>query len=180
MFTGDEQMRIRRAKLEDAPGIAKVHVDSWRTTYKGIIPDNFLNNLSYENRTELWKRNITDETNYIVVALNEMDEIIGFGTAGKRQENKEEHTGDLTSIYLLEEYQGKGIGKKLLKELFKHFKELGRKKIFVEVLEDNKTRYFYEYYGAKLVKKDQIKIGEEILNELIYEWDSVDDVMERL
>jgi len=46
-------MIIRKAKLDDATGIAKVHVDSWRTTYKGIIPDDFLNNLSYEQRTEL-------------------------------------------------------------------------------------------------------------------------------
>jgi len=79
-------MIIRRAELNDAPDISKVHVDSWRTTYKGIIPNDFLNNLSYEQRTELWKRNISEEGNYIVVALNEMDKIIGFGTAGKRQE----------------------------------------------------------------------------------------------
>lgn len=32
-------MIIRKAKLDDATGIAKVHVDSWRTTYKGIIPE---------------------------------------------------------------------------------------------------------------------------------------------
>ncbi|WP_339229536.1 GNAT family N-acetyltransferase [Oceanobacillus sp. FSL K6-2867] len=171
-------MIIRRAKLDDATGIAKVHVDSWRTTYKGIIPNDFLNNLSYVKRTELWKRNISEEANYIVVALNEIDQIIGFGTAGKRQKNNENNTGDLTSIYLLEEYQGEGIGKKLLKELFKHFKQLGCEKIFVEVLEDNKTRYFYEYYGAKLVKTVQIKIGGQILNELIYEWNNIDDIIE--
>ena len=28
---------IREARIEDAPGIAKVHVDSWRTTYAGIV-----------------------------------------------------------------------------------------------------------------------------------------------
>lgn len=30
-------MNIRRAILTDASGIARVHVDSWRTTYKNII-----------------------------------------------------------------------------------------------------------------------------------------------
>jgi len=68
----------------------------------------------------------------------------------------------------------------LLKELFKHFKQFGYEKIFVEDLEDNKTRYFYEYYGARLVKTVQIKIGGKILNELIYVWNNIDDVIERV
>jgi hypothetical protein len=45
---------IRPAHLDDAPGIARVHVDSWRTTYKGVIPDTILANLSYEARTQQW------------------------------------------------------------------------------------------------------------------------------
>lgn len=53
-------------------------------------------------------------------------------------------------------------------------------KVFVEVLEDNDTRYFYEYYGAKLIKKMQLKIGNIILNEMIYEWNDVGSVLDKL
>lgn len=173
-------MQIRRAELDDAPGIAKVHVDSWRTTYKDIIPNDFLNNLSYEQRTELWKKNIARTDNYVVISENNEGQIIGFADAWKRNNNVVVNSGDLTSIYLLEEYQGNGIGKRLLKELFGHFKQMGYKKIFVEVLEENKTRFFYEYYGAKLVKTVQIKIGGKVLNELIYEWNNVDEVIEKI
>ncbi|MFS0687786.1 GNAT family N-acetyltransferase [Sporosarcina sp. 179-K 8C2 HS] len=172
-------MQIRRAKLDDASGIAKVHVDCWRTTYKDIIPNDFLNNLSYEKRTVLWEGNIARKDNYVVIAENNEGEIIGFADAWKRETNVVKNSGDLTSIYLLEEYQGRGIGKKLLKDLFLHFKQLGYEKIFVDVLEENKTRFLYEYYGAKLVEAVQIKIGGKLLNELIYEWDNVDKVIER-
>lgn len=41
-------MEIRKTKLEDASGIAKVQVDSWRKTYKGIVPESFLNSMSYD------------------------------------------------------------------------------------------------------------------------------------
>ncbi|QUW23624.1 GNAT family N-acetyltransferase [Sporosarcina sp. Marseille-Q4063] len=173
-------MKFRRAIIDDAAGIAKVHVDSWRTTYNGIIPNDFLNKLTYEQRTELWKANIAREENYVVIAENNEAQIIGFADAWKRENNVVENSGDLTSIYLLEEYQGKGIGKRLFKELFKHFKKMDYEKVFVEVLEDNKTRYFYEYYGAKLVKIVQIKIGGKILNELIYEWNNVDEVLDKI
>ncbi len=76
-------MTIRMATIEDAKGIAKVHVDSWRTTYKGIIPEDFLNNLSYEKRTELWIRNISRTDNYVIVAENPEGEIIGFADCWK-------------------------------------------------------------------------------------------------
>ena len=172
-------MQIRQAKAEDAAGIAKVHVDSWRSTYKGIMPADILNNLSYGKRTELWEKNLADETNYVVVAENTVG-IIGFGTASKREMNTVDRSGDLTSIYLLEEYQEQGIGKLLLKELFLLFQQLNYQSIFVEVLEENKTRYFYEYYGAKLVKTAELKMGQKVLKELIYEWDDIDTVVEKL
>ncbi|QCR31242.1 GNAT family N-acetyltransferase [Lysinibacillus sp. SGAir0095] len=173
-------MQIRRATMADASGIAKVHVDSWRTTYTGIMPDDFLSKLSYEQRTELWRRNIAQEDNYVVVAENSKREIIGFADGFKRETNTFPNSSDLTSIYLLEAYQGKGIGKKLLKHILIHFKSLGQHKIFVDVLADNKTRYFYEYYGAKLYTTTQIKIGGKILDELIYVWDNIDEVIEKL
>lgn len=173
-------MNIRKARLKDAEGIAKVHVDSWRTTYRGIISDDYLNSLSYQQRTELWKDNIGKKGNYVLVAENTEGEIIGFTDAWKRDNNDEENSIDLTSIYLLDAYQGMGIGKQLLKTLFEHFNQEGYNKVFVEVLEKNKTRFFYEYYGASLIKTVQIKIGGKTLNELIYVWNSMDSVIEKL
>ncbi|WP_259343698.1 hypothetical protein [Oceanobacillus picturae] len=55
-------MRIRIAKPGDAAGIAKVHVDAWRTTYDGILPQEFLNRLDYGNRTNLWIENLKTDT----------------------------------------------------------------------------------------------------------------------
>ncbi len=173
-------MKIRKATKQDAPGIAKVHVDSGRTTYKDILPNEVLSSLSYEKRTFLWKTNLDDKTNYIVVSETDEGLITGFGTASKRPTNTVANAGDLTSIYLLDEYHGQGIGKLLLKELFLHFRKRNDAKVFVEVLEDNKTRFFYEYYGAQLIQTKQLKFGENTVNELIYEWENIDEVLEKL
>ncbi|ALS78541.1 N-acetyltransferase family protein [Planococcus kocurii] len=173
-------MHIRKAEQKDASAIAKVHVDSWRTTYKEIMSSDFLNGLSYEKRTELWEENLLEKENHIIVAETSDGIIVGFGTAAKRKSNTVERSGDLTSIYLFEDYQGQGIGKMLLKDLFLFFKHLDYERVFVEVLEDNKTRFFYEYYGAKLIDTVQLKIGGTVLNELIYEWENIDQVLEKL
>jgi ribosomal protein S18 acetylase RimI-like enzyme len=163
-------MIIRKAKLSDSQGIAKVHVDCWRTTYKNIVPTEFLDKLSYDQRTELWVKNISNEKNYVFVAENNEGQIVGFADGGKRETNLVEHSGDLTSIYVLQEYQGMGIGKKLVQQLFSKFDELGYTTIFVEVLEDNQSRFFYESLGAEWLKTEKIIIAGAELNLLVYEW----------
>jgi len=45
---------IRPAKIDDVPGIARVQIETWRTTYVGIVPDEHLANLSYERCQKKW------------------------------------------------------------------------------------------------------------------------------
>jgi hypothetical protein len=53
-YSAEEQdMRIREATIADVAAIAKVHAESWRTTYKGLLPDDYLANLTYEQREPL-------------------------------------------------------------------------------------------------------------------------------
>lgn len=173
-------MKIRIARLEDAAGIAKVHVDSWRTTYQGIVPKDYLDSLSYEQRTDLWQRNLSHEAHFGVVALNRQGDIIGFADARRKDEDLIQQSIHLTSIYLLAAYQGRGIGKKLLKEMFEYFKQLQVQKVFVEALEENSTCSFYEYYGAELIETIQIEIAGKKLNERIYMWSCMNNVIKDL
>jgi L-amino acid N-acyltransferase YncA len=117
------EILIRKAELEDAGGIAKVHVDSWRTTYKGIVPETFLESLSYENRELIWKNGIKE--NHVYIPENENGQVIGFSTGGKERTGKyETYTGELNSIYLLKEYQGQGIGRSLFQAVVDDLKVL--------------------------------------------------------
>lgn len=110
-------MIIKKATIQDAKSIGKVHVDSWRTTYKHIVPAEYLSKLSYEQKTQLWTKQIADKTKYVLVAENELGDIIGFTSASKRDSNSTPHFSYVETLYLLEDYHGRGIGKKLLKEI---------------------------------------------------------------
>lgn len=48
-------MRVRAANPSDAHPIARVHVDTWRTTYTGIVPAEYLAGLSYRDRESRWE-----------------------------------------------------------------------------------------------------------------------------
>ena len=119
---GMNEIFIRKAEVDDAKGIAKVHVDSWRTTYKGIVPDTFLDNLSYEHRELTWKKGINE--NNVYIAENENGKVIGFSTGGKERTGKyEAYIGELYAIYILKEFQGKGIGRLLFQSIVDDLKE---------------------------------------------------------
>jgi hypothetical protein len=48
-------VNVRRARLQDAAAIARVHVDAWRSTYRGIVPDEHLDGMSYERSKRNWE-----------------------------------------------------------------------------------------------------------------------------
>ena len=47
---------VRRALVADARAIAQVRVDAWRTTYRGMIPDAYLDGMKVDDSAALWQR----------------------------------------------------------------------------------------------------------------------------
>jgi hypothetical protein len=58
---------IRRATINDARAIAEVHVKSWQVAYRGLLPEDFLQNLSVERREEQWRRALQNPEQVILV-----------------------------------------------------------------------------------------------------------------
>ena len=118
---GGEMMDIyiRRAIKDDITSIANGHADSWKTTYKGIFPDEFLENITYEKREKQWEDIFQKEGNhqFRFVAENLNGEIVGFIDGGVERTGTYNCDGELYAIYLLQEYQGMKIGQKLFQAL---------------------------------------------------------------
>lgn len=168
----NQSINIRKAILTDAKGIAKVHVDSWRTTYLNIVPDEFLNSLNYESFEQRWINNIPNGGVY--VAETESGEIVGFSSGGKeRSGNYEGFDGEIYAIYILKEYQGQGIGRELVKPIAVEMKELGNNSMLVLVLKDNPSRHFYEALGARYIEEVEVEIGGRQLPELVLGWEDI-------
>ncbi len=167
-------MFVREATELDVRSIARVHVDTWRTTYKGIVSDKFLNDLSYNKREEMWNKFIHDSAknkNYIFVAEDVKDGIIGFATCGIERESDNRSVGELYAIYILKSYQNKGIGKLLFNTVKEKLEELKFSSILIWVLEsNNQACRFYEEMGGKKLKEQDIIIGGDTLREIAYKW----------
>lgn len=173
-------MKIRKAIVSDARGIAIVHVNTWKVTYKDILPQKMLQNLTYSNREAVWVKNIERQNNHVWVIENDIGEIVGFADTSKREKMAHQHTYNLTSIYLLPSYQGRGWGSKLLRELFEFYKKQQVESVYVGVLKDNPAKKFYTYLGAEKVKTMSIDFAGELIDEVILKWDSLDEVLEKV
>jgi hypothetical protein len=89
---------------EDAEGIAKVHINSWKSTYKGIISDDFLNKLTIENGSKRWRGRLENpsEKYQILIAEDNQQQIIGFIDGVQNRGEKDKYDAEVYSFYLLD------------------------------------------------------------------------------
>ena len=155
----DSEFIIRAAMLEDAEEIGKVHVDAWRTTYRGILTDAFLAELNSESRAESARIRIQNPNFDNLTALDKKSgRIVGFAAAGKSREKNLSAEGELYAIYLLKDYQGKGIGSDLFQAAKMKIK-IRFKDFFVSVFtENNGAVAFYKKMGGLMIGNDHVDV----------------------
>jgi ribosomal protein S18 acetylase RimI-like enzyme len=170
-------VEIRKAIQDDVSGIAKVHVDTWRSTYQDIVPASFLESLSYSKRGAMWtdviKRN--DPNSHVFVAIDDAKQVVGFTAGGPSREKDYPYDGELYAIYLLKEHQGQGIGRRLFQATTAHLSSRQLKGMMLWVLEENATKRFYEAMGGVSCGEKTIEIGGKALKEIAYGWTRLAD-----
>ena len=169
------RVTVRAARTDDAPGIARVHVNSWRTTYRGIVPNDYLASLSYERGQQIWERTLSDPKSkeLVYVAEDTSGQIVGFASGGPERENDPVYKGELYAIYILDRYQQQGIGRRLTLAVVDGLAQGGLRSMLVWVLAENPSRRFYEVLGGQPVCTRSIAIGGVTLDEIAYGWTDI-------
>ena len=144
-------MQVRVARVDDAEVVAAVHVRSWQSAYRGLIPDAYLDTLSVERRSEVWSRILTgtDLPRTGTFVLQDGLDVIGFvHFAPTRDDDLPASTGEVTGIYLTPNAWGRGGGRQLMDAAQASLKAAGSTTATLWVLEANlRARRFYERQG---------------------------------
>ncbi|MGG4396656.1 GNAT family N-acetyltransferase [Paenibacillus thiaminolyticus] len=168
-------MRIRTASADDAAAIAQVHVDSWLTTYSGLVSETFLQSLRVERRKLMWDSIMAqlspDQT--LIVAETEEQGIVGFLHAGKSREPEMGCDYELYAVYLLAEVQGRGWGRMLFERMVSDLRKKGHTSLYLWVLEGNPAIAFYEKMGGWARHTKEIQIGDTKHTEIAMVWDQI-------
>jgi GNAT superfamily N-acetyltransferase len=142
-------MLIRPAILDDAPAIARAHVDAWRAAYRDILPGEYLAALSVERREAMWSTILSSPGAVVLVAVDG-EEIVGFASAAASRDEDVDRTrvGEIGAIYLVERAWSRGLGARLFDAALVALRDAGFEEVVLWVLEENmRARAFYERKG---------------------------------
>jgi L-amino acid N-acyltransferase YncA len=165
---------VRAATEQDAGAIAHVHVQSWLSTYAGIVPAEYLATLNEAERVPQWRAEIARG---VLVYVAEADgEVVGFICGGRIREPLEAYDAELFAIYLLERAQRRGLGSALVRRLAESLLAEGFVGMVVWALETNSAGLFYEKAGAHRVGAKEIEIGGVGLLAVAFGWPRLDAI----
>ena len=169
---------IRKAGPTDVEGIAKVHVETMRTTYKGIYPDAFLSSLAVGQVRNRWESvYLSPESHDTVYVAEDDSKIVGFVIYGQDRDNDQTYKGEVIGLYILQDMQRRGIGKQLMRAAGKDLKSQGIDSMMVWVLANNPSRGFYERLGGEHVQTRSITVGGKQFQEYGYGWKHFDSIL---
>ncbi|MGH6993751.1 MAG: GNAT family N-acetyltransferase, partial [Caulobacteraceae bacterium] len=128
----------------DAADIAKVHVESWRQTYPGILPAAYLEAMNPRLHARRWRAQLTAARAGEVVLLAEGPSgLLGY-CAGATARGE----GRIFTLYVLRPAQRAGLGRRLLVGEARALAAQGARTLELEVLSENRpARGFYERMG---------------------------------
>ncbi len=163
---------IRFACENDLENIAPLYVHNHKTTYKGLLSDEYLNSLTVDGARERWQKYLSDSKNKIWIAL-ENNCFLGF-VAGTEDPDLE-NTWYLDSLHICENARGKGVGTRLISEMGRYASKKGYDSMSICVVKGNvNAKTLYLKLGAKPYKSFEDRFGGTPSNSEKLIWKSLD------
>ncbi|MBP7648671.1 MAG: GNAT family N-acetyltransferase [Phenylobacterium sp.] len=158
----------------DAQALAEVHVTSWRETYRGLLPDSFLDRMSVPVTARRFSKSlVAPAEREITLAAADRSGIVGYAAGGP---SRIRLTGEaeITTLYVLRAHQGHDLGRRLLTAAARVFADQGARSLMISVLRDNfPARGFYEHLGGQADTPRKEPGPGGLMYEVSYRWPDI-------
>ena len=163
---------IRKRTKDDCKAVAHVVTIAWNETYKGIVPEWFLEQLKNNEEERATKSyNEFDENDNNQFVLEVDNKIVGFVNFGITSDKEYQNCGEIFALYIVSKYKGNGFGRKLVEAAKNEMKNIGYDKMIIACLKGNPSNEFYKHIGGEYVKDGLYKRLQ--LPENIYYYDKI-------
>lgn len=177
-------IRIRKARPADAAAIAAIHVETWRGTYPGLLPEAYLAGLSLPRIAASYQRGLLErrEGSAMFVAIAEPElgggppQVVGFAS-GARARRPALAQGEIETLYLLEDWRERGVGRRLMRATAAHLAAIGCRSAMLWVLSGNPARWFYQHLGGRLVGTGMVRVGGVSVPQSALLWDPIQTLL---
>ena len=168
--TPTRRIIVRPAVWDDVEGMARVSVDTWRLTYKDILPKAYLERLRLVRQENQRSRMMHAPGVYHFVAIEPAaGEVVGYVSCGPTR-NGGSAPGEIYELYVQNGYQGRGLGRRLFRAAMDRLARDGHERMVVWVLDENPNFAFYPRVGGWLHARKTIRVGGRAVNETAYLW----------
>lgn len=162
---------IRAAASADAGAIARVHRESWRTTYAGILPLEVIARHSGKSEAA-WRRRLAHVAPGAGTWIAETagDGVVGFASCGEARLAIEGLDAEIYELYVIHSHQRQGVGRELVRACARHFVRQGLFGFYLWVLKANRARLFYDAMGGQEIAARTERLGLHRYDEIAYGW----------
>ena len=165
---------VGRADQADAAGIARVHVDVWRTAYPGMLPDHALSGLSQRRLAWHYEQAIRRGAGVLVARGGGL--VVGFATMS-RQPPGAPADGEIETLYVLDDWREQGIGRSLMQAAARALRDRSCRSLFLWVLAENPSRWFYERLGGRPMVRGTTRVGGVSVPQIAIVWDPIERLL---
>ena len=138
---------IVNAQLADAPIVGKLHAASWRATYRGILPDSYLDTEVDADRLTYWNNALAQGSYAIVRVLR--DDCVPAGFTGLRKGVDAGYDFTLEHIHVASGRRGSGFGRRLMADAARQVQAAGGDSLCLWVFDANAAAIsFYRALGG--------------------------------
>lgn len=169
---------VRPARIQDAVAIAGIEVETWRSTYAGILDAQVLLGLSVARQTVSWQREILRASGSVWV-WQQNEEVMAYAQCGPSRDQDLPFGGEIYVIYVSPDAQGRGIGRQLLLAQFGVLVNAGYRSALAWVVSGNPSRFFYERLGGRRVATRMIFVGDSQVEVVGYGWTDIAEVLDQ-
>ena len=168
--TPTRRIIVRPAVWDDIEGMARVSVDTWRMTYKDILPRAYLERLRLvRQETQRSRMMHAPGVHHFVAIEPAAGEVVGFVSCGPTR-NGGAAPGEIYELYVQNGFQGRGLGRRLFRAAMDRLARDGHERLVVWVLDENPNFNFYPRMGGWLHAKKTIRVGGRAVGETAYLW----------
>lgn len=160
---------VRDATAEDAEAIARIHEESWRATYPGLLPEELIDRFAYEQVLPRWRERLPARSPQAVLVWDEPP--AGYVYCGPERDGDARHRGEVYAIYLRPARWRAGGGRALLAAAADRLAAAGLTSMLVWVLRENSpARRFYERLGGAYLREKPLGWPGTDAIEVAYGW----------
>ena len=166
----DSGLKVRAARTGDAQAIAGVLVAGWRSAYAGLLPAEHLAGMSVRRHAAQQEAIIAAGGGVLVAEAR--DRVVGFCTVGSPR-TKGLAEGEVETLYVLDDWRERGLGRRLMQSGAAYLAGVGCRSLFLWVLEDNPSRWFYERMGGRRALRSTTYVAGRPFQQTAYVWDPI-------